>query len=199
MLLDQLHDGVVRIAVRPVALPFEQDLLPGHRHGTGLHHALHGVVVRFLGGAARGIAHHVDLIVAFEHGAQGERGVADLGPQTGDDHLLAAVLGQGVTHLLVVPGVHGGALQRRLAGEHIQQFRVREARERFGFDRRDGGRDVEDLGRLGEPDDIVLHRLAVHRLHAKSHLRLVVDDDELTVLGRQYFELRVAHEGLRLQ
>src|ERR1700760_608112 len=42
------HHGVVSIPAGPVALPLQQDLLPGHGHDAGLDHALHGMVVRLL-------------------------------------------------------------------------------------------------------------------------------------------------------
>lgn len=41
------HHGVISLATRPVALPFEEYLLPGHRYNAGLHHAVHGILVRF--------------------------------------------------------------------------------------------------------------------------------------------------------
>jgi len=50
--------------------------------------------------------------------------------------------------------------------------------------------------RLGEPDDIVLQRLAVDRLHAERHLRLLIDEDQLRVLRREDFELRIGHAYL---
>jgi len=67
------------------------------------------------------------------------------------------------------------------------------AGEAVGLDRGDVGRDVEHLGRLGEADDVVFERLPVDRLDAESHLRLLVDKQELGVLRRQDFELRVGH------
>jgi hypothetical protein len=38
------------------------------------------------------------------------------------------------------------------------------------------------LAAFGEADDIVLQCLAVDRLHAEGHLRLLVDEDDLAVL-----------------
>ncbi len=62
------------------------------------------------------------------------------------------------------------------------------AGETLGLDRRDRRRHREDLGCLGQRDDIILQHLAVDRLHAEGHLRLLVDEDQLAVLGGQDFE-----------
>jgi hypothetical protein len=59
----------------------------------------------------------------------------------------------------------------------------------FCFDGGDRGRDVEDLGGLGKADDVVLQCLAVDRLNTESHLRLLVDEDELAVLWGQNLKL----------
>ena len=69
------------------------------------------------------------------------------------------------------------------------------AGEALGLDRGDGRRDVEHLGRLGERHDVVLERLAVDRLHAERHLRLLVDEDQLAVLRGEELEV-VAHGSL---
>jgi hypothetical protein len=143
--------------------------------------------VGFLRGAAGGVGHHVDFIVAFQHRAQREGGVAHFGPQAGDDDFFLAVGGQRVAHLLVVPRVHRGAFQDVLAREHVQQFRIGVARERLGLDGGDDGWNVEHLGGLGQANGIVLQHLAVHGLHTESHLRLLVDEDQLAVIGSQDF------------
>jgi hypothetical protein len=59
------------------------------------------------------------------------------------------------------------------------------ARETIGLDRRDRGRDTEHFRGLGKRHDIVLQNLPVDRLHAKGHLWLLVDEDDLAVVGRQ--------------
>ena len=103
-----------------------------------------------------------------------------------DDDLLAAIssiLRQRVADVLVVPGVHRGALENIVLRVDGEQFRKGVAREGIGLDRGDRGRDVEDLGGLGKADDIVLQYLAVDRLDAERHLRLLVDEDELAVRG----------------
>ena len=87
--------------------------------------------------------------------------------------------------------------QNLVVGEDGQNLRVRVAREALGLDRGDRRRHAEDLGGLGERDDVVLQRLPVDRLHAERHLRLLVDDDQLAVLRGEQFEI-VGHDGLRL-
>jgi hypothetical protein len=77
--------------------------------------------------------------------------------------------------------------------EHVQQFRVGEARKALGFHRRDRGGDVEYLCRFCQRDNIVLQYLAVNRLDAECHLRLLIDENDLTVGGRQYFKLWITH------
>ena len=100
---------------------------------------------------------------------------------------------QRVAHLLVVPGVHRGALEHRLVGEDVEQLGIGVAGEALRLDRGDGRRDLEHLRRLGERHGVVLQDLAVDRLHAERHLRLVVDEDELRVLRCKDFELRIGH------
>src|SRR5690606_36507473 len=176
-----------------VALPLQQHLLPGHRHYAGLNHALHGVVVRRLASTTGRIGDHVDLISGIVDGGQGEGQVADLGPQAGNDDLVAAVLLQRVTNLLVVPGVHRGTLQRRRIREYGKQLGVGMAGEAFGLDRGDDGRNVEDLGSLVQTHGVVLQGLPVDALDAESHLRLLVDEDQLAVLRGQDFGFWIAH------
>ena len=63
----------------------------------------------------------------------------------------------------------------------------------------DGGDDrgdVEHLGRLGEGHGIVLQRLTVDGLNTEGHLRLVVDEDHLAVLGGKDFEFSGHRFGL---
>ncbi|MCY1367901.1 hypothetical protein D9M68_756190 [compost metagenome] len=191
MLLHQCGDGIVGFLAGPVALPFEQDLLPGHRDDAGLDHAVHGVFVRIGRGAAGGVGNHVDLVVGVMHARQREGGVADFGPQPGDDDFLAAVggiFGQRIADVLIVPGIHRGTFENVVFREDGEQFGIGVAGEGLCFDGGDGRWNVEDLCRLGETDDVVLQHLPIDRLNAEGHLRLLVDEDQLAVLGGQDFE-----------
>ncbi|MNX96339.1 hypothetical protein D3C86_1286510 [compost metagenome] len=173
----QFHHRLVSILVRPVTLVFEQHLLPGHRHRAGLNHPLHRHVVGFLAGAAGGVGDDVHL-VAFSQGFQCRESQADLGPQRSNDQLLATGGFHRVDQCLVFPGVHRSALDRLLIRVHRQQFGPDVTAEAFGFDRGVDSRYVEDLRRLGQAHGVVLQGLAVDGLHAESHLRLVVDQDQ---------------------
>ena len=181
MLAHDIHHRGVGLFARPVTLPLQHHLLPGHRDHARLDHALHREVVGFFGGAAGGVRHHINFVVAFQHRAQGKAVVAHFGPQTGDNHFLLAVGLQRVTHFLVVPGVHGGTLQNVLAREHVQQFRIGIAGEAFSLNGGDDGWDVEHLSRFRQRHGVVFQHLAVNRLHAERHLWLVIDEDDLTV------------------
>ncbi len=181
MLAHDIHHRGVGLFARPVTLPLQHHLLPGHRDHARLDHALHREVVGFFGGAAGGVRHHINFVVAFQHRAQGKAVVAHFGPQTGHHDLLLAVGLQRVAHLLVVPGVHGGTLQNVLTREHVQQLRIGIAGEAFGLNGGDDGWDVEHLSRFRQRHGVVFQHLAVNRLHAKRHLWLVVDENDLTV------------------
>jgi hypothetical protein len=80
-----------------------------------------------------------------------------------------------------------------LSGNTYEQLGVGVAGEPLRLDRGDGGRDLEHLRCLGEGDDVVLQRLAVDGLDAERHLRLMIDKDDLRVLRRKDFELRIGH------
>ena len=68
------------------------------------------------------------------------------------------------------------------------------AGEAFRFDGRDDGGDVEHLGGLGQAHSIVFQRLPVRRLHAERHLRLLVDENDLAIVGGKDFQFRIGHD-----
>ncbi|MNE41821.1 hypothetical protein D3C80_1359170 [compost metagenome] len=76
-----------------------------------------------------------------------------------------------------------------MLGVHRQQLGIGIAGEAVGLDGGDGRRHVEHLGGLGQRHDVVLQHLAVDRLHAEGHLRLLVDEDQLAVLRGEHFEV----------
>ncbi|MNE84868.1 hypothetical protein D3C80_1818100 [compost metagenome] len=65
--------------------------------------------------------------------------------------------------------------------------------ETLGFDRGEDGRHIEDLGCFGQTYGVVLQRLPVNALYAKSHLRLLIDEDQLAVERGQDFSVWIAH------
>jgi hypothetical protein len=46
---------------------------------------------------------------------------------------------------------------------------------------------------LRETDDIVFQHLAIDRLDAEHHLRLLIDENDLAVRWRQHFKFRITH------
>src|SRR3546814_8183991 len=80
-----------------------------------------------------------------------------------------------------------------MLGEDGEQFWVGVAREALGFHRCNGGGDAEHLGGFGQRHGVVLQNLAVDRLHAEGHLRLVIDEDDLAIGWRQKLELFIGH------
>ncbi|MNL32700.1 hypothetical protein D3C87_1545700 [compost metagenome] len=193
MLLHQCGDRIVGFLASPVALPFEQDLLPGDGYDASLHHAVHCIFVRIGRGAAGSVGDHVDFVLRNVMQSRECKGrVADFGPQTGDDNLLAAVgsiLCQRIAYVLIIPGVHRGAFKDVILRIDGQKFGEGVAGEALGLNRGNRGWHVENLGSLGQANDVVLQGLAVDRLNAECHLRLLVDEDELAVGGGKNFKL----------
>src|SRR5690606_36099600 len=54
--------SLVRLLPRPIALPFELDLLPSDRNDAGLHEPPDRFVVRLLARATRRVGHGIDLV-----------------------------------------------------------------------------------------------------------------------------------------
>ena len=123
VLLRDAGDRLVGPLPRPVALPLQQDLLPGDRHGAGLDQALDGHVVGFRAGATGGVGHEVDL-VAVGQGIERRHVQADLRPQRRDDELLAPGLADGIDDALVVPGVHAGAVVDLVLREDVADLGI---------------------------------------------------------------------------
>jgi len=73
--------SVVGFAASPVALPFQQHLLPGDGNAASLDHAVHGVFMRIGRRAAGGIGDHVDFVIGVVHAGEREGSVADFGPE----------------------------------------------------------------------------------------------------------------------
>src|SRR5262249_32239772 len=72
VVLDDVHDGVVRLLVGPVTLPLEHDRDREDGLGAGLDHALHSVVVRERAQVAAAVLHDVDFVAVVDrlHGGQ---------------------------------------------------------------------------------------------------------------------------------
>src|SRR5207253_8432134 len=189
MLQHQLHDGLVSLLVGPVALVFQQYLLPGHRNGPGLDHPLHGHVMGLLRGATRSVGDNIDL-ESFLHRFQCRKGQTNLGPERRHYQLLAPGGLDRCYQVPVAPGVHRSALDRLLTREYAQDLGPDIATETGGFDGGENRWHVEQFSGLGQRNVVVLQLLAVDRLHAKGHLRLVVNQDQSAIVRIEQFANR---------
>ncbi|MOA10890.1 hypothetical protein D3C78_1307970 [compost metagenome] len=112
-----LHRFVVRLAASPVALEFEQILQGGHRPGSQLDHPLHGALVGFVRDVAAGVGDHVDL-EALIQGGQHRADDTHRGPQASENDLVLAELVDLDRNPLILPGVHGGAIDHVVIGKY---------------------------------------------------------------------------------
>ena len=166
MTLDDVHDGVVRLTVRPVPLPLEHYGQRRDRLRAGLDHPLHGIVVCELADVAAAVLDYVDVVTVL-HGLHGGQRDAGLGPQAGQHDLLPPRLLDGGDESLVVPGVHRRALDDGVGREHGLHLRPEVPAEGFGLDGAEDHRDVEHARGLRERDDVVDDRLAVEVRYAE--------------------------------
>ena len=88
----------------------------------------------------------------------------------------------------VEPGVHGGPVDDVVVREQLGHFRHERTRERILGDRREHGRNLEQLRRLGEDLDVVEEYQAIVRLHALIHGGLIVDQGDGAVLRGEHLE-----------
>src|SRR6266403_5537744 len=104
--LHDVHDGVVRVLLRPVALELEHDLQRRDRLRARLDHPLHRVVVRELTDVAAAVLHDVHL-VAVVYRLNGRKGDTHFGPESREHDLLPTGCLDRGHEVLVVPSVHG--------------------------------------------------------------------------------------------
>src|SRR5262249_42943562 len=121
--------------------------------------------------------------------------IADLRPQARNDDLLALVLGEGIAHFLIIPGIHRCALEQRQIRKNGKQFRIGVTREALGLHRRDSRWEVEDFPCLREGHQVVLQHLTIDRLDAESHLGLLIDKEKLRIVGSENLKLWVGHSS----
>ena len=179
-----IHDGVVGVLVRPIALPFQHRGQRGHWLGTCLNDPLHRIVVCQLADVAATVLEDIDL-VAIVNGLHSRQGDAGLCPQAGEDDLLAAALLDRCDEVPVVPRVHRRAFNRLLARKDRSNLWPEVSAERFRFDCRQHDGHVEYTGRLGERDRVVDDRLAIEVAGPEQHLRLMVDQRHDAIVGSQ--------------
>ena len=66
VVFDDVHDGVIGIALCPIALPFEQSRKRRHRLRSSLDHSAHGVVVIQLTHVAAAILGDINFITVVD-------------------------------------------------------------------------------------------------------------------------------------
>src|SRR5438552_1736240 len=100
--LHDVHHRVVRVLVRPIALPLEHHGERGDRLGARLDHALHRVVVSELTDVAAAVLDDVDLVAVVE-GLNRRQRDAGFGPQASEHDLFPPAFLDGGDEVLVVP------------------------------------------------------------------------------------------------
>src|SRR5215813_14065046 len=88
---------------------------------------------------------HVNFVAVANSLYGGERH-ANLGPQSGQDDLLAAGLFNGGHEVLIVPGVHGRTFDGLLIWENGANLRPEVSTERLGLNCRQHDRNAKHLG-----------------------------------------------------
>jgi hypothetical protein len=144
----------VGIAPRPVALKLQQVLQTGHRADTGLDHALHRPLVRFVGDVAAGIGNHIDLKALVERRQRGADDT-DTGPEAGDDETVLTDPVDGIRDLPVLPTVHGGTIDDPGIGECLLDFVEDRARKALFRNRGEDGGNAEARRTLGHQGRVV--------------------------------------------
>ena len=183
LLLQQAHQRVVVLALRPVALPFEECRDRREANRAGLHHPRQRGFLRGGRRRAAAVIDHVDRVARVEH-RQRRPGDAHFGPQSGENDVLATGGLDCLPEACVVPGVHAAALHDRLTWEDVEQLWPDVTAERFGLNCGEHGRHLEFLRNLGHQRNVVDQQRALDAGDAEQHLRLMVDEHEGAVLRR---------------
>ena len=126
--------------------------------------------------AARRVGHGVDF-VAFACRLDRRHRKADFRPQRRDDEFLAAGLFHPFHHARVLPRVDPGAVDRLLLGEDVLQSLDELAATVLQHGGQDG-RHTENLGDLGERDDVVHDHRRLVAVQVGELERLVIDQDQ---------------------
>src|SRR5205823_6763502 len=190
--LHDVHDRIVGVPRRPIALPLEHHGERGDRLRAGLDHALHRVVVGELTHVAAAILDDVD-VVAVVNGLHGRKGNARLRPQPGQHDLLPTALLDRGHEVLVVPRVHGRTFDRYVVREHGLDLWPEIPAEARGFDGGEHEGDLEHACGLRERHGVIDDGLAVEVGDAEEHLGLKVDERDDAVVRCQeplFAELR---------
>src|SRR5208282_5437736 len=184
-----LHHTFVSRSTCPILLQLEDILERRDRDRTRLNGSVHGAIVRLQRNVATGVGGDVDLETLFQE-VERPKQHAGFRPQTRDDDLLARGFVDGVAKILIEPCIHRGAVDDCVLGKQFCDFRHEQARKRVGLDRRNNGRDAEQLGRLRQDLNIVESDDPVMRLNALVHRGLVVDERNRMILRAKHIEVR---------
>jgi hypothetical protein len=185
MVLHDVHDRVVCVFQSPIALPLEHYGERGDGLRARLDYALHCVLVGKLAHVAAAILDDVDF-VAVVNGLDGGKGNTGFRPEPGQHDLLPTGFLDRGNEVLVVPGVHGGAFDRRLLWEDSLDLRPEISAETLRFNRAEDDGHVENPSGFCEGHVVVDDRLAVEIRNAKEHLRFEIDQcNHAVVRGQQ--------------
>src|SRR5439155_18755944 len=118
----------------------------------------------------------------------GRKGDTRFRPESREHELLPTGRLDRRHEVLVVPGVHGGPLDRRLLRKHRADLWPLIPTEALRFDRCEHDRHIEHPGGLCEGDGVVDDRLAIEIRDTEHHLGLVIDEcDDAIVRSQQAF------------
>ena len=182
--LHHVHDGVVSVALSPVALPLEHRGKSGDGLCAGLDNPAHRVVVSQLADVATAILGDINLIAIVDHlnGWQSDTG---LGLQASEHDFLPAGFFDCRNEVLVVPRIHRGALDGLLIGKDRFELRPHVPAEALRLDGSQHNRHFEDARCLTKGDGVVDDGLPVEIRSSEQHLGLMVDERHDTVIRCQ--------------
>src|SRR5271167_165755 len=132
--LHDVHDRVVCVCLRPIALPFEHHGQCGNGFGASLNHALHRIFVSKLADVAAAIFDHIDF-VAVVNGLDGWQRDAGLCPQSRQNNLFPTALFDRGNEVLVIPGIHRGTLDWDLVRKYSLDLRPKISAETLALHR----------------------------------------------------------------
>ena len=148
--------------------------------------------------AARRVGHDVHLVAIAERVDHRHR-EADLGPQRRHHDFLPAGLLDPFDDASVFPRVDEGAVDGLLLGKDVLELLEQIAAAVLDYGRQKR-RYAEDLRGFGKTHDVVDHALRIVAAQTGELERLVIDQDQDAVVGRQQcieprFRIRVAHRS----
>ena len=123
-----------------------------------------------------------DAVMERLHGRKGD---TRFRPESREHELLPTGRLDRRHEVLVVPGVHGGPLDRRLLRKHRADLWPLIPTEALRFDRCEDDRHIEHPGGLCEGDGVVDDRLAIEIRDTEDHLGLVIDECDDAIVRSQ--------------